>query len=116
MTDEEKTSIKTDLQATFPELFDDETATNKLDMLIKQAELKCRSYQVDDNDLKLLITLYVAHLLRDAQQSDGVATSVKADVFQVNLSDTAGTDIYLEQFNDMLTSLGLDNRWKVQFL
>ncbi|GAK47713.1 non-ribosomal peptide synthetase [Secundilactobacillus oryzae JCM 18671] len=111
-----KETVQKKLTQTYPELFDDESANNKLDLFIRQAEIKCRSYNVSDDDMETLVTLFVAHLLHQSEQADGVATSVKADVFQVNLSDTNGTDVYFDQFNDMLNALGLNDGWKVQFL
>lgn len=115
MTDEMKASVIKAMKALYPELFDDDNADAVVDTFVTQAWLKCQQYDVDKQTMALLIQLWAAHLLYAQQNVDGQATTVKADVFQVSTADSGGTDIYLNQFEDMLATLGLGG-WKVQFL
>lgn len=115
MTDEMRQSISKDLEAMYPELFDDENAKVIEDSLITQAAMYCNQFKTSDDNLMVLIRLYTAHLLYKQQNADGNITSFKADVFQVGYADNSGDDNYLDQFNDMLSALGFSD-WGVQFL
>lgn len=93
----------------YPQLFDYNMPDKQLNNFIQQADIKCRTYKVNRDELILLMQLYTAFLIQSNQESDGIATSVKADVLQVSLSDNnLGSDYYLNQFNDIIASLDLD--------
>ncbi|WP_268914024.1 hypothetical protein [Lentilactobacillus sp. SPB1-3] len=116
MNDEMREAVAKQLPIMYPELFDDPNASAIVDSLITQAYMVCQQYTDNDDELSTLVRLYTAHLLYTNQSAGGTATSIKADVFQINMSDnTANGDIYLPQFMDVLQILGA-NDWGVQFL
>lgn len=99
---------------TYPQLFDYNIPDEQLNSFIQQADIKCRKYNVNRDELILLMQLYTAFLIQSNQETDGVATSIKADVLQVSMSDSnLGSNYYLNQFNDMISSLDLDG-WSFQ--
>lgn len=109
MDDSIKTAVKDNLTKNYPQLFDDPNTINQLDFFITRANIKVNSYNVTNIDnVIMLLTLYTAYLVKSTQETDGVATSIKADVFQVGLSaNSDNSKAYLNDFNSLLSDLNL---------
>jgi hypothetical protein len=101
------------LKNTYPALFDDNSVEKQLDGLTKQAYIYCKDLTKDSDILITLISLYTAYLIKANQESEGTATSVKADVLQVQYSaNNQGSGYFLKQFQALASKLGA-NQWEV---
>ncbi|TPR43158.1 hypothetical protein DY124_06160 [Apilactobacillus micheneri] len=103
-------TVSDKLNTNYTELFDDPTASDKLNFIITRAYTKCRQWkdEVSHDDLIMLLTLYSAYLLKNNQSADGSIATAKADVFQAQFSANAqGSNNYLSDFNELLNDLGL---------
>ena len=115
MNEDIKAAVKNNLTTNYSQLFDDHNATKQLDFFIQRANIKVSKYNVLGKDNKImLLTLYTAYLIKSNQESDGVATTIKADVFQVGMSaNENGSKAYLNDFMSLLNDLNLGG-WSVK--
>lgn len=115
MNEDINEAVKNNLTTNYSQLFDDPNATKQLDFFIQRANIKVSKYNVLNKDNKImLLTLYTAYLIKSNQESDGVATTIKADVFQVGMSaNENGSKTYLNDFISLLNDLHLGG-WSVK--
>lgn len=108
-----KNEVVENLKNTYPALFDDDTVEKQLNGLITQSYIYCKNLTTDSDILTTLISLYTAYLIKSNQESDGTATSIKADVLQVQYSaNNQGSGYFLKQFQALASKLGA-NSWEV---